>query len=129
MELDRNQFTEQRLNTAWREQKNEDIAADMISHIRQCALGSALIGHEERIKGAVERLRGSHDFSRMELDWLAIIEKTLLSETVIDRETFDTGAYQTHGGFARINRIFAGRLEEYIGELNGYLYDDGGKTA
>jgi type I restriction enzyme R subunit len=128
-ELDRRQFTEKRLNTAWRELKNEDIAADIISYIRRFALGSALISHNERITLAVGKLRKNHGFTKMELDWLDKIEKTLLSETVIDRETFETGAFKTQGGFARANRIFGSRLDDYLRELNGYLYDDGVKTA
>jgi type I restriction enzyme R subunit len=65
----------------------------------------------------------------MELDWIVLIEKTLLSETVIDRETFDTGAFKTQGGFARADKIFGGKLEAYLRELNEYLYDDGGESA
>jgi type I restriction enzyme R subunit len=129
LELDRHHFTEQQLNTAWRELKNEDIAADIISHIRRGALGSALVSSEERIKLAVDKLRKSHSFSKMELDWLRRIEKTLYSETVIDRETFDTGSFKTEGGFERIDKVFTGKLEAYLQELNGYLYDDGEKTA
>ena len=64
-----------------------------------------------------------------ELDWLILIEKTLLTETVIDRETIDTGAFKTRGGFSRINKVFSGKLETYLQELNVYLYDDGGETA
>jgi len=129
LELDRHNFTEQKLNTAWRELKNEEIAADIISYIRRYALGSALIGREERIKRAMDKLRRNHSFTKMELDWLVLIEKTLLSETVIDRETFDTGAFKTQGGFTRANKIFAGKLESYIHELNDYLYDDEEKSA
>ena len=129
LELDRRHFTEKQLNTAWSELKNEDIAADIIGYIRRYALGSALISHEERIKTAVGKLRNNNSFNKMELDWLVLIEKTLLSETVIDRDTFDTGAFKTRGGFMRINKAFGGKLDDYLQELNGYLYDDGGKTA
>jgi len=129
LELDRHHFTEKLLNTAWRDQKNEDITADIISYIRRYALGSPLISSQERIKNSVERLRRNHDFSKMQLDWLAKIEKTLLSEIVIDRETFDTGAFKTVGGLKRAEKIFDGKLDDYLFELNQYLYDDGGKTA
>jgi len=129
LELDRHQFTEKQLNTAWRELKNEDIAADIISYVRRCAIGSALTSSKERIRLAVQKLRNNNSFTKMQLDWLVLIEKTLLSETVIDRETFNTGAFKTQGGFARADKIFGDKLEDYLRELNIYLYDDGGKTA
>ncbi|MCL2187047.1 MAG: type I restriction-modification system endonuclease, partial [Treponema sp.] len=40
MELDKHCFTDKMLNTAWKELKNEDIGADIISFIRRYALGS-----------------------------------------------------------------------------------------
>ena len=128
-ELDRHGFTEQQLNTAWRESKNEDIAADIISFIRYSAQGSLLKSHEERVKFAVNKLRRNHDFTKMQLGWLSRIEKALLNETVIDREIFEIGAFKSDGGFARINKIFGEKFESYLQELNEYLYDDGGQTA
>ena len=129
LELDRAGFTEQQLNTAWKELKNQDIAADIISFIRREAIGSPLISHEERIKNAVEKLKKNHSFTKMELDWLERIETYLLHETVIDKEAFESGAFKNHGGFARINKIFRNQLENVISELNEYLYDDGGITT
>lgn len=129
LELDRAGFTEQQLNTAWKELKNQDIAADIISFIRREAIGSTLISHEQRIINAVEKLKENHSFSKMELDWLNRIETYLLHETVIDKEAFESGAFKSHGGFTRINKIFKNQLENVISELNEYLYDDGGKTA
>ena len=127
--LDRNNFTEQQLNTAWRELKNEDIAADIISYIRRYALGTELISREERIKRGVEKLRKKHNFNKMQLDWLARMEKTLIAESVIDRDVFDTGAFKAQGGYARIDKVFAGKLNDYLQELNTYLYDDGRLSA
>lgn len=129
LELDRHSFTEKQLNTAWKEWKNEDIAADIISFIRRSALGSALIAHDERIREAVKKLRASHDFTKMQLDWLERIETSLLAETIVDKETFESGAFKTNGGFARMDKIFGGKLNDYIEELNDYLYDDGGTPA
>jgi len=129
MELDRYHFNENQLNTAWNELKNEDIVADIITYIRRYALGSALISKEERIKSAVSKLRKNHKFTKQELNWLNRIEKTLISEIIIDRETFNTGSFKTEGGYDKINKVFAGKLEDYLRELNDYLYDDGGKSA
>ncbi|MDO0821297.1 type I restriction-modification system endonuclease [Desulfosporosinus nitroreducens] len=124
LELDRNEFTEVQLNSAWRELKNEDITADIITFIRQQAIGSPLISHEERIKNAVSKLKKKHNFSKMELDWLVRIEANLLYESILDKETFDTGAFKSKGGYKVINKIFRNRLDEIVSELNDYLYED-----
>lgn len=129
LELDREGFTEKQLNSAWRQLKNEDIAADIISFVRREAIGAALVSHEQRIKNAIQKLQQSQKFSKMELDWLQRIETYLLHETVLDKETFDSGAFRNFGGYTRINKVFSNRLDNLIAELNQYLYDDGGKTA
>jgi type I restriction enzyme R subunit len=129
LELDRHRFTEQQLNTAWREVKNEEIAADIISFIRQQAIGSILVSHEERIKKAVERLKQNHYFNKMELGWIDRIEKNLLLESVLDRNTFETGSFKNVGGYQKIDKVFKNQLTEIIQELNDYLYDDGGHVA
>jgi len=129
LELDRHYFTEKQLNSAWGEVKNEEIAADIISFIRQQALGSSLISHDERIRAAVSRLKQNHNFNKMEMGWLDRIEKTLLNESVIDKDTFETGAFKSQGGFAKVDKVFSNRLEELLEELNDYLYDDGGSVA
>ncbi|WP_102049497.1 type I restriction-modification system endonuclease [Pygmaiobacter massiliensis] len=129
IELDSKGFTETQLNSAWKQTTNEDITADIISFIRSQAIGSQLLSHSERIQKAVEKLKSAHRFSKMELDWLDRIEKFLLTETVLNEETFNLGAFRDFGGFNRIDKLFKNKLNEYIIELNQYLYDDGGKVA
>ncbi|MBC9786530.1 type I restriction-modification system endonuclease [Heliobacterium chlorum] len=124
LELDRHKFTEVQLNSAWRELKNEDITADIITFIRQQAIGSPLISHEERIKNAVNKLKKKHNFSKIELDWLRRIETHLLNESIIDKETFDAGAFNSKGGYKVINKIFGNKLDDIIAELNDYLYEE-----
>lgn len=124
LELDRNKFTEIQLNSAWKEFKNEDITADIITFIRQQAIGSPLISHEERIKNAVTKLKKKHNFNKMELDWLGRVEANLLHESILDKETFETGAFKSKGGFKVINKIFQNKLDGIIAEINDYLYDD-----
>jgi len=124
LELDLNHFNETQLNTAWREVTNEDITADIISFIRQQAMGEALISHEKRIKKAVAKLKKNHHFSKMEQDWINRIEISLLNESILSKETFNTGAFGTQGGFKRIDKIFKNNLEKLIQEVNDYLYED-----
>ena len=128
--LDRANFTSRQLNTAIREMTNEEITADIITLIRRYAIGSHLLSHEERIKGAVARLRKAHSFSVQELNCLKRMEKYLLEESVLNVAVFEEDSrFKAQGGFAKIDKVFAGRLEAIIRELNEYLYDDGGSAA
>lgn len=129
LELDRHNFTENQLNTAWKEMTNQDIVADIIAFIRQQALGSNLISHETRVKNAFAKLRLNHTFNKTQLDWLNRIEKVMLEETVLDKQIFEIGAFKNAGGFTIIDRRFGGKLNEIIVELNKYLYEDGGNVA
>ena len=129
MELDRHNFTEKQLNTAWNEMTNEDIVADIIAFVRQQAIGSALVSHETRVKNAFAKLKQNHKFNKIQLDWLKRIEKVMLEETVFDEQMLEQGAFKNNGGFKGIDRRFEGHLHEVIMELNQYLYDDGGNVA
>lgn len=129
MELDRHDFTEKQLNTAWNEMTNEDIVADIIAFVRQQAIGSTLISHETRVKNAFAKLRKNHKFNKIQLDWLKRIEKVMLEEAVLDEQMFEQGAFKNNGGFKGIDRRFEGQLHDVIVELNQYLYDDGGTVA
>lgn len=129
LELDGHNFTENQLNTAWKEMTNQDIVADIIAFIRQQALGSNLISHETRVKNAFAKLRLNHTFNKTQLDWLNRIEKVMLEETVLDTQIFEIGAFKNAGGFTIIDRRFGGKLNEIIVELNKYLYEDGGNVA
>jgi len=124
LELEQHQFTEKQLNSAWKEMKNEDIAADIIAFIRQQTLGSPLISHEERVKRAFARVRREHSFNKIQSDWLNRIEKTMLQEPVLEPALLNEGAYRTAGGFNIIDRQFGGGLREVLDELNQYFYDD-----
>ena len=125
LELDMQGYNEVALNTAWRSLKNEDIAADIIGFIRQQALGSTLLSHEERVKKALTKVRQLKSWNKIQLGWLERIEKQLLLESVIDHESFNTGAFKSHGGFAKLDKIFAGQLEQVIEEINEHLYEVG----
>ncbi|WP_020620590.1 type I restriction-modification system endonuclease [Paenibacillus daejeonensis] len=129
LELDREGFTEQQLNTAWKQLSNEDITADIIGFIRKEALGSALVSREERMKRAITKLKEKHSFTKMEQDWLGRIETVLLHEPILDRDLFNTGAFRNQGGYNRINKIFREQLDTIITDLNQYLFEDGGQSA
>lgn len=112
------------LNTAWKNKTNAELAFDIISVIRTCAIGVPIISHEERIKKAVQKLKSNHNFSLVEENWLKMIESNLLQENVLEKSIFDRVViFRNKGGFKRINKDFNDKLEEIIDELNVYLYE------
>ena len=128
--LDREGFTTQQLNTAISQLTNEEMAADIISLIRRYAIGSTLISHEARIRRAVDKLKKAHKFSKQELSWIGRMEKYLMEESVLNISVFDEDSrFKSNGGFVKINKVFANKLESIVLELNEYLYDDGGRIA
>lgn len=129
LELERHNFTVTQLNSAWNDMTNQDIVADIIAFIRQQALGSVLVSHETRVKNAFAKLRLNHEFNKNQLDWLKRIEKVLLEESVLDEQIFEVGAFKNAGGFAMIDRRFGGKLHDIVGEINEYMYEDGGSVA
>ena len=128
--LGREGFTVRQLNSALSQMSNQDIAADIISLIRRYGINAELLGHEERIRRAVARLKQAHRFSRVEEKWIDRMEKYLLNESVLSVHTFDESViFRDKGGFAALNKLFSNRLESIVTELNAYLYDDGGLAA
>lgn len=125
LELDRNSFTETKLNTAWKQMTNEDITADIIAFIRQQALGDSLISTEARIKRAISKVKATHqDLNAIQIKWLDRIEKQLLTETILNRETFELEAFKNMGGYKKVNAAFGNNLDMFIDEINDALYNN-----
>ncbi|MEH7223742.1 type I restriction-modification system endonuclease [Bacillus sp. JJ1566] len=125
--LDQKGFTEKGLQTAWRDAKNEDIAADIISFIRQQALGDPLIDHEERIKKAMKKIYAMKVWEKPQKSWLERIEKQLLKESVLDpdpEKAFNVEPFKSRGGYKQLNKIFGGQLDEIVSRINYALYDN-----
>lgn len=122
--LDNAGYSEANLRVAWQEMTNEDIAASIIGFIRQMALGSPLISYEERVKVAMKKLLAKHQWTIPQRKWLERIGKQLLAETIVDREALDRGQFKAEGGFARLNKVFEGKLELVLDEINEELWQD-----
>jgi type I restriction enzyme, R subunit len=115
-------YTEAQLNSAWKESKNEEIMADIISFVKNAIDNEPVLDHKEKITLAVNKIRHKQKWTTLQLNWLDIIEKQLLNEYVMHREDFDTGAFKNKGGFKKIDKIFNNKLEEIVEEINNYLY-------
>lgn len=121
--LDRNHFSETMLQTAWKQMTNEDIAADIISFIRQKSIGDALVSKEERIHSAIMKTKEAHpELSKVQLNWLERIEAYLLKEAVLNKETFEAPQFKIKGGYAAVDKAFGNKLDEIIDEINSHMY-------
>ena len=124
--LDNAGYSETALRTAWRDATNADIAASIIGFIRQAALGDPLVPYEDRVARAMTGILASRPWTGRQRDWLRRIGKQLVNEIVVDRAALDSGEFQAHGGFNRINKVFDGKLEAILGEINEALWKEVG---
>ncbi|MDH5671160.1 MAG: type I restriction-modification system endonuclease [Myxococcales bacterium] len=119
-------YSETRLRSAWRAQTNEDIAASIVGYIRQAALGDPLRPYDERVQVAMKKILASQPWTAPQRKWLERIGKQLTQETVVDREVLDRGQFAAQGGFERLNKVFDGRLEQILGDVNEALWEGQG---
>lgn len=120
--LDQEGFNAKTLNVAWRDAKNQDIAADIIAYIRTLTLDIDLIGHEDRVNKAFEKVNAMKQWNKIQQKWLDRFQKQLLAETVLTKEDLDKEPFKSEGGFERINKQFEQQLEDVINTINNNLY-------
>ncbi|CAN5478200.1 type I restriction-modification system endonuclease [soil metagenome] len=122
--LDEEGFGEKSVQSAWRDQKNEDVAATIIGYIRPLALGSPLVPYAERVDRALTRLKKAKKLTEPQAKWLDAIAEQLKIETIVDKDSFDRGEFKVRGGFARFDKVFDGKLGALLGELADEVWKD-----
>jgi type I restriction enzyme, R subunit len=122
LELGLKGFDAKSLKEAWKEVKNQDIAADIIAFIRTMAIGSALESREERIKRALGKVRSMRPWNKTQLNWINRFESQLLAETVLQLEDLNEAPFKDSGGFQKLDKIFEHQLTEVINTINDNLY-------
>ncbi|MGE0999927.1 type I restriction-modification system endonuclease [Bacillus sp. Gnz1/3] len=118
-------FKQSHLQTAWKQTKNEEIAADIISFIRQAALGEALVDHEARIKQAMQKVYSLHNWTPRQKKWLERIEKQLLQVPVLaptPEDAFSEEPFRSHGGYNLLKREFGDMIDNIVYTINENLY-------
>ena len=117
--LDGEGFAETALHRAWEQAKSEDIAASIIGHIRQAALGDPLRPYADRVRDAVAQILKAQAWTPVQQKWLRRIADDIAAEVVVDRDFLNGGQYKVDaGGFERLNKVFDGRLEALLGEIS-----------
>jgi type I restriction enzyme R subunit len=117
-------YSEQRLQDAWRDVTNNNIAASILGFIRQATLEEPRIPYSDRVDGAMNKLLTSQSWTAPQRKWLERIGQQLKVELIVDRDALDRGQFGAYGGFERINTIFEGRLEEILREINDALWQE-----
>ncbi len=118
LELDALGYSDANLRRAWSDTKNEDIAASIIGFVRQAAIGDALTPFDLRVRAAMQRIVSTHAWTEVQKKWLKRIEEQLTHEIIVDRAAIDEDPFSKDGGFVRLNKIFAGKLEAVLADIN-----------
>jgi type I restriction enzyme R subunit len=124
--LDEAGFSYQNVRTAWREARNEDIAAGIIGFIRAQALGSPLVPYDERVDRAMRRILATkrYAWTAPQRKWLERIAKQLKKEVVVDRTALNEGRFRDVGGFDAINSTFDGKLAELLADVQEEIWKE-----
>jgi type I restriction enzyme R subunit len=125
LELDRAGFSEARLSTAWREMTNQDIAATIVGYIRQAAMGEALVPYEQRVDQALQAILASKSWSTPQRQWLQRIAAQTKANLIVDRDALDDPDLvfkREGGGFARLDRMFGGELQQVLDSFNDSMW-------
>lgn len=118
------EFTEATIRTAWREVKNEDIAASIVGYIRQLALGSALVPFEARVDRAIKKILASRAWLGPQKKWLERIAKEMKRSIVIDQSTFEEGAFKNAGGLKNMQHVFGNEAMKVVDQMADAVWED-----
>ena len=120
--LDSAGYSETKINTAWRKQTNQEIAASIVGHIRRAALGEALVPFEQRVQHAMEGIYQQQAWSKVQKQWLDRLAKQLVHEVVVDSQ-FINNRFAEKGGITRFNKVLNNQLDDVLEELREHLWD------
>ncbi|MNF55327.1 type I restriction enzyme EcoKI subunit R [compost metagenome] len=119
--LDSAGFKEANLQSAWRSQTNQDIAASIIGHIRRAALGEPLISYSERVRLAMEQIYRSQSWTPIQRRWLDRLARQLVHEVIVDRD-FINERFADDGGAKRLDGLLGRQLDKLLDQLGDALW-------
>ena len=119
--LDEHGYSEAKLQSAWRNQTHQEIAASIVGYIRQAALGEALLPFDRRVANAMQKIYTLHNWTPIQRKWLDRLAKQLSHEVVID-QYFVNRAFAQDGGAKRLDSMLDGGLDKVIDMLSENLW-------
>ncbi len=123
--LDNAGYSESKLKAAWRNSTNQEIAASIIGHIRQAALGEPLIPFDQRVNNALQKILASHSWLPPQRKCLERLGKQLVHEVIIDHN-FVNAAFAQEGGAKRVDKLLDNQLDEVLNTLADGLWGEAG---
>ncbi|MDP1771707.1 MAG: type I restriction-modification system endonuclease [Methylobacter sp.] len=119
--LDEHGYSEAKLQSAWRNQTHQEIAASIVGYIRQAALGEALLPFEQRVAHAMQKIYTLHNWTPVQRKWLDRLAKQLTHEIVIDQH-FVNRAFAQDGGAKRLDSMLGGDLDKVLDTLSENIW-------
>lgn len=119
--LDGAGYNEAKLQSAVRNQTNQDIAASIVGHIRRAAIGEPLVPFEQRVAQAMQRIYNDHNWTPNQRKWLDRLSKQIVHEVIIDRE-FVNHRFADNGGAKQLNKILGNQLDTVLDELSDAIW-------
>lgn len=119
--LDRAGYSEAKLQSAVRNQSNQDIAASIVGHIRRAALGEPLIPFEQRVEQAMQRIYQSQNWKPAQRSWLKRLATQLVHEVIIDRE-FVNNRFNEQGGAKQLDKVLDNKLDSVLDKLSEAIW-------
>lgn len=123
--LDRAGFSEASLNTAWRQMKNEEIAARIIGYVRAAALNETLLPYDLRVDQALSKLLRSRQWTPPQKKWLQRIAAQTKANLIVDRDAMDDPDQMFRkeiGGYQKLDKLFNGELSKIMADFNDAVW-------
>ena len=119
-------FKENDLQSAWKTANKVDIAANIISFIRQAALGTPLESDTAVVDRAMSKVYGMADWTTVQMKWLKRIEEQLKQNHILGPNAStafnDIEVFKEHGGYKQMKRVFGKQTDEIVSLINQNLY-------
>ncbi len=112
-------FTEENLQKAHKALYSKALV-EIISMVKHAAnTMEMLLTAEERVDRAVTKITTGRPLSKEQVQWMDRIRQHLITNLSINQEDFDLlPIFEREGGWGKANRVFEGKLDELIQELN-----------
>lgn len=123
--LDNAGFGEAKLQKAWHDANNVDIAATLVGYVRRAALGNSLESFPDRVDRAINTILKTRSFSPNQERALRFIAERVKHAVVIDDELWRSPPVRDRFGgrpLEQLSRIFDGEFEPLIDQFANNLW-------